>query len=351
MREIRFIGQSSLRWRFAGGLAIVMFLSLESSIAEIINQQKNAVVFIFGTIHPLNPDKSPIRGGDGKPAAVEVPLGTGFFVRYKDEASGKEICYLVTARHVLQDMDGTLLPSVKLRMNLKSPTGEIKYGYIDHVPVGDGDGNLLWLHSGDPAADVAMLPLLPDSNMFEYASISNRDFLSNAALQSGSVNEGDDLYFIGMMAQYYGAERNYPLVRHGTLAMLTDEKIDTPTGPQKVFIAELESWPGNSGSPVFLEETSRLEGAAQSFRKRHAEERNIHHRNAPVFLGVVVASFLNKVTVPLGGGRAGRQLQAGDTANTGVTCVVPASVLAEILDSDAARENRAEIIEGQTVTR
>jgi len=33
---------------------------------------------------------------------------------------------------------------------------------------------------------------------------------------------------------------------------MTDEEIDTPTGRQHAFIAELTSWPGNSGSPVFL---------------------------------------------------------------------------------------------------
>ncbi len=33
--------------------------------------------------------------------------------------------------------------------------------------------------------------------------------------------------------------------------MMTDEEIDTLAGPQKLFIAELQSWPGNSGSPVF----------------------------------------------------------------------------------------------------
>jgi hypothetical protein len=340
MRKNLLVSQFWLR--FVVGLAGVMFVSPQASRAEPISEQKEAVVFIFGTIHPLNPDKSPMRGADGKPMTIEVPLGTGFFVRHTNEVSGREISYLVTARHVLQDVDGAWLPTINLRMNLKSPAGDVEYGFINDVPVSDAQGNLLWLHSDEAAADVAMLPLLPDTNVCEYASISSKDFLNETALQSGSVSEGDGLYFIGMMAQYYGAKRNYPLVRHGTLAMLTDEKIDTPTGPQKVFIAELESWPGNSGSPVFLERN-----APRNPRAGHARD-----LSAPVFLGVVVASFLNKVTVPLGGGRARRQLQAGDTANTGVTCIVPASVLAEILDSGAARRYRAEIGEdGQSVMR
>ena len=64
--------------------------------------------------------------------------------------------------------------------------------------------------------------------------------------------EGDVLYFIGLMAQYYGERKNYPVTRPGTLALMTDEQIDTPTGRQNAYIGELASWPGNSGSPVFL---------------------------------------------------------------------------------------------------
>jgi hypothetical protein len=60
-----------------------------------------------------------------------------------------------------------------------------------------------------------------------------------------------------------------------------------------------------------------------------------------MFLGIVVASFQNKVTVPLSGGQPQRQLQAGDTANTGLTCIVPATVVEEILKSPPAQQERA----------
>jgi hypothetical protein len=352
MGKIALTPHSSLKLNFVVSFAVLVLLTQQTSMAESISQQKKAVVFIFGTIHPVNPDMSPIRGSDGNPIAIEVPLGTGFFIKYTDENSGQSYSYLVTARHVLQDMNGGLLPAINLRINLNSTTSQLQYGFINNVPVSDAHGNLLWLHSDDPTADVAMLPLLPDDNVFEYAGIASEDFLSDAALQVGSIAEGDELYFIGMMAQYYGAKRNYPLVRHGTLAMLTDEKINTPTGPQRVFIAELESWPGNSGSPVFLETGLRTKNPALSLQEVPGQAYGSLDDNDSVLLGVVVASFLNKVTVPLGGAQPGRQLQAGDTANTGVTCIVPASVLVEILDSKEARERRSAIgPEGQSLFR
>jgi hypothetical protein len=93
-----------------------------------------------------------------------------------------------------------------------------------------------------------------------------------------------------------------------------------------VFIAELESWPGNSGSPVFL-----LGG------RRDMPPGN---ENAYSLLGMIVGSFLNKFTIPLSGASAARQLEAGDKENIGMTCIVPATTIAEILDSGPAQLER-----------
>jgi hypothetical protein len=296
---------------------------------QLISEQKKAVVFIFGTIHPLNPDTTAMTDGSGNRLAVNVPLGTGFLVKYSDRSlgPGHNFSYLVTAKHVLLDVDGTFLPSIAIRLNLKSPVGDSEIGFIRDIPVTDAPGTLLWFHSEDQAEDVAILPLLPDEREFEFATISTGTFLSNPALNPGVVAEGDDLYFIGLMEQYYGIKRNYPLVRRGTLALLTDEYIDTPLGKQKMFIADLESWPGNSGSPVFL---------IGRHRDRPTSQASNSH-----FLGMLVASFVNHFTVPLGGYPAG-QLSGGDKANIGVTSIVPASVIEEVLDSAPAQQDRDE---------
>jgi hypothetical protein len=251
-KENSVTSQSRVRRLLMLALAPVLFLNAQFSVGQSINEQKKAVVFIFGTIHPLNPDKTAITNTDGNQVGVEIPLGTGFFVDYPDQRPGCEIVYLVTAKHVLQDADGAFLPSVRIRMNLRSPVGDAQFGFISDIPVTDPQGNLLWFHSQNQAEDVVALPLLPDEREFEFTAIPTTMFLSDRTLNSGAAAEGDELYFIGLMEQYYGAKRNYPLVRRGTLALLTDEDIDTPTGRQKVLIAELESWPGNSGAPVFL---------------------------------------------------------------------------------------------------
>jgi hypothetical protein len=227
---------------------------------------------------------------------------------------------------VLQDSDGSFLPSVSIRLNLKSAASDTAVGFIQNIPVTDAQGSLLWFHSDDEAEDVVALPLLPDDREFEFSSISTRTFLDDQALNSGALAEGDDVYFIGLMVQYYGVRRNYPLVRRGSLALLTGESVDTPSGRQQVFIAELESWPGNSGSPVFALQDGKNGLPAKGSNSR--------------FLGMIVASFVNRFSVPLDTGRPAGKLETGDKANTGMTCIVPASTIERVLDSESAQRDR-----------
>jgi hypothetical protein len=51
---------------------------------------------------------------------------------------------------------------------------------------------------------------------------SDTDFLKKQ-----NVQEGDSVYLFRLMPQYYGEKKNYPVVRRGTLALLTDEAIQT----------------------------------------------------------------------------------------------------------------------------
>lgn len=99
---------------------------------------------------------------------------------------------------------------------------------------------------------MVVVPLLPNQETVDFKDIPTAMFVDETTLKTDAIEEDDNLYFIGLMAQYYGVKRNYPVVRRGTLALMTDEPINTPNGQQKAFIAELQSWPGNSGSPVFL---------------------------------------------------------------------------------------------------
>lgn len=299
------------------------------STARAITEQKQTVVFLFGTLHPLNSDKTPMNDANGHPLEVESPLGTGFVIKYPDPRGGPDFgfIYLVTAKHVLRDFDGTFLRKLKVRMNLKKPTDDTGVGFITDVPVADANGNLLWLHDEkDPTNEAVALPFFPDAQTFDYRVIPLSMFVTQEQLKSEAVAEGDNLYFIGLMAQYYGSKRNYPVVRRGTLALMTDEEIATPAGPQKAFIAELQSWPGNSGSPVFLN-LGGVRGSTIFAGERFS------------FLGLVLGGYRNELDAPVVG-EANKIFKSGDQLPIGVSFIVPASRIRDVLDSPVAQNRR-----------
>ena len=244
-------------------LTALLFVTSPKQQAQDINEQKKVVAFAFGTIKPSNADGTPMKNASGVPLEAEIPLGTAFFVSYPDARGGPDygFFYVVTAKHVLKDPRGAFLKEIKLRLNLK---------------------------------------------------------------QAEKVAEGDLLYFIGLMTQYYGDLKNYPVVRRGALGIMTDEKIETPTGRQKAFIAELTSWPGNSGSPVFLNLTGLRGG-------------NLSLGVNLKFLGILCGSFLNKFKATV---LNADTLVAGNDLNTGVSYIIPADRVRAVLDSPAAQANR-----------
>ncbi|MBZ5645282.1 MAG: serine protease [Acidobacteriia bacterium] len=306
--------------------AVVFFLvSALSVAAQGIDQEKKTVGFLFGTIHPRNQNGVPVTDQAGKPLSIELALGTAFFVGYPDPRRGptNSFIYLVTAKHVLEDADGTFLKEVKVRLNLKDASGGKQWDYLS-LQVSDLNGNLLWFHDTDAATDVAIAPLLPDQKKFDFLAIPTVMFADDPLLKSEKVVEGDSLNFVGLMSQYYGDSKNYPVVRRGTLALMTDEEIDTPTGRQHAFIAELASWPGNSGSPVFLNLGGFREGAVIAGMNLH-------------LLGILSGSFLNKVkgtTVDTA------SIMSGNDLNTGISFIIPAGQIKKILDSQPAQQYR-----------
>jgi hypothetical protein len=286
--------------------------------AQSITEQKETVAFAFGTAHMPDASKAlrPVYG----------PLGTVFFVSYPDSRAGPDrgFFYLVTAKHVLKDADGTYLKEISVRMNVRDPTTSKGYEDIEHIPVADPQGNLTWLHDSDDAVDVAAIGFLPDEKKYDFKAIPISMFVDDAELHSDQVSEGDSLYFIGLMAQYYGENKNYPVVRRGSLALMTDEKIDTPTGRQKAFIAELVSWPGNSGSPVFL--------SLGGLRAGH-----LMLGTNLKFLGVLSGSFLNVLRGTI---LDSQTVQWGSAFNTGVSFIVTADRVKAVLDSPIAQAAR-----------
>jgi hypothetical protein len=312
-------------------LALTVIVLGSFTYCQTVEEMKKCVAFLFGQVHAPAPVGSILRDQTGRPVLLEMPLGTAFFVSYPDKRGGEDYSffYLVTAKHVLKDADGGFLKSITIRLNMVKSENGSSVGSAE-VPVTDPSGKLLWFEDkDDPQNDVVLTPLLPDQQKASFKAVPVQMFADANLLTTQHVTEGDSVYLFGLMPQYYGEKRNYPVVRKGSLALITDEEIKTgPDLRQHVYLAELGSWPGNSGAPVFLN-FSGLRGSEFIGSSRF------------FLLGLMLGYFSNLREADL---IETRTVLGGDPSNIGISYILPASTIRKVLESVDAQHARDEEI-------
>jgi hypothetical protein len=284
--------------------------------AQDMQQLKKTVAFIYGQTH--------VNGAGGVSVLIDGSLGTAFFVGYPDTRAGADwgFVYLVTAKHVLKDeVEGKYLNRVRLRAN------KIGSGLsVGEIPVSDSKGDLLWLDDkDDPNADV-VATMIQAAKEVDMLSIPLSLFSSDDSLKKSRVSEGDAVYLVGLMPQFTGENRNYPVVRHGYIALLSDEPIPlAPSVKEKVYALELGSWPGQSGSPVFLS-LSGYRNGSMALGESYS------------LLGLMLGFVPNQR--PFETVSSTSSVLLGDTSNVGISYVLPASEILKVLNSKEAQQQR-----------
>ena len=171
-------------------------------------------------------------------------IGTAFFLNVTE---GETIStYIVTCKHVIKESrkkDPKCI--IYLRLNRFNGPG------VDYVPI-----NSEWVYHNQKEIDIAVALHIPDASrkLFIGAYEIPNGVLTRKEEQERkfSVPLGFDVAFVGLFPHFKGKERNYPVVRQGRVAMLTDEKIEGWYGESTYYFLEAQAYPGNSGSPVFV---------------------------------------------------------------------------------------------------
>ncbi len=209
---------------------------------------------------------------EGDALSEPVAIGTGFLLR-SDLPGDEPANYLVTAKHVLEGL--TRVPGrLLLRLNVGDRTDARRPGegvaYIEIERTG-------WLFHEDETVDAVAGPLdkiIRTNRLFGHAGpvdvnqgdrlkVSMRldvvsEILDAPAYLAKQQDcpwppfEGEDIIFIGLMVHFQGEETNLPLIRRGSIALVTDELIKGPYGPSKYHVINAQIYPGNSGSPVWV---------------------------------------------------------------------------------------------------
>src|ERR1700722_12525700 len=193
-------------------LALTNFIPLASA-ATIPPDIKKVVTFIL---------LSDVQGNLQRDARTNAPVanGTGFFAAVKDEPTGSGIYgYLVTAKHVLQTPQGTFFNRIYLRLNKNS--GDVEYIPLDLTQSGMKN---VFIHP-DPTVDIAVVPVIPRQDVFDFKVLPEEMLTTQESFPKLQIGEGSDVFFAGLLVQFYGEHRNFPVVRFGRVAMLPDERI------------------------------------------------------------------------------------------------------------------------------
>lgn len=249
------------------------------------------------------------------------PVGTGFFVQMQSEDdSTVSINYLVTAKHCVENLSEDLF----VRVNNKN--GSANWFTISKVE--------RWFAHEENDVDLAVIPFGP-IDVMEYKAVPTLMFLEDRHLEH-AVNLGDEVFITGLFTRHYGQSKNLPIVRTGTIAMLSSEKVFVGKWHGGVYIEayliEARSIGGLSGSPVF-------------FVKGRTDEGNISLGGQAFVLGGVIHGHWPVDESKIDGVFDSLGAESERNVNMGIAIVTPAKKLMEVLNTDEVRNHRRQATE------
>jgi len=272
-------------------------------------QYRKCVVFLFADV----PDERTgivNRTPAGSAFLVGIPVGGDRFVRY-----------LVTARHVVSR--SRQYGSLFARVHLADGSAT----FAEFTPAA-------WYEHPTTEVAVALLYL---SVEIDHVVVSVDQFETDARLIEHVVGVGDDVFFVGLFSEHPGLERNQPIVRFGTIALMPDEKILVDIGDStariRAYLVEARSWGGHSGSPAFV-----------YFPPDRFGDRIQVLSYLPIFLLGLVQGHFNIPSDVKFIGDIGEQGSGRVPVNAGIAAVVPAQDIYDLLMSDPVVEQRDKLL-------
>jgi hypothetical protein len=175
--------------------------------------------------------------------------------------------------------------------------------------------------------------------LYDFQRLSIEQLLSAETIEKDHIVPGDRLLTVGYFFLYAGLHEIQPILREGVLAMLPDGPMTATTCKSgSVYLADVHVTPGNSGSPIFIIPALGL-GAS------------VFMSGVPSAFGLlgVVSGYMQETSnLTL---RASTTWEASVQANSGVSVVVPAQQLKDLLESPELRALRDEAVRPLVITQ
>jgi hypothetical protein len=249
--------------------------------------------------------------------------GTAFIVQVPfDETSG--CLHLVTAKHVADVVGADFV---------------IGFNGKDGKPLFVKNGGVPWyFHPTEPdSVDAAVIPFASSrTHDYDISPIPVQIFADEARINEYDIGLGDEIFSVGLFTRYFGLTTLIPIVRTGNIAMMPKEPVPLgPFGLTEAYLAEGRSIGGLSGSPVFCRNTVKMPGFNLQGQVKHvAGVGQIH------LLGMVHGHW----ELPMDFSES----EKSEAVNMGMSIVIPAKKILEILFSPALVQARNEAFQRST---
>jgi hypothetical protein len=248
--------------------------------------------------------------------------GTAFIVGIK-MADNAHIVHLVTAKHVAEAIEPA---QAVIAMNAK-----------DGAPRFLGTGDQKWFYhpTEKDSVDVAVMPLgSPNMGLYDITFIPDSIFATDARIAEYNIGLGDELIIVGLFSRFAGTTYVTPIVRTGNIAMMPRDRLPVKGfGEMEAYLAESRSIGGLSGSPVFVRNTLK------SPVKGPKGLSNIYGLGDGHLLGLMHGHWDLPVSFSA--------TEQAEAANMGVSIIVPAKKILEVLHHPELAAMRKEHYEKQ----
>jgi hypothetical protein len=213
-------------------LFLILFIYPSLLIAQSLASFKNATAFVYA------------KDSLGKP----VPNGTCFIIgkKLKSDSSLAQL-FFVTAKHVLQNPDGSLVKDFFIRMNTLDSNSRLIYYKVDTTK----NKRNVFFHK-DNSVDIAVFMFSPTKSDYNFRYIPESLIPDKSTFKSLNIEEGNEAFFAGLFVPYTGEQKIFPIFRFGYISLITDERIMWVGEKRELILMEISSFGGNSGAPVYF---------------------------------------------------------------------------------------------------
>jgi hypothetical protein len=177
------------------------------------------------------------------PNSSNTKTGTGFFFNFPTDTQ-QFIPVLITNKHVIEGTERlTFLVHTATNKDAKFPSANVG---IESAPTD-------WILHPDPKIDLCGLVVGPVMNSMAptipfFRALDPTLLKSDSELKN--LNAVEQILMVGYPNGLWDATNNYPLLRRGITA--SHPAVDFDVGGVATTVVDVASFPGSSGSPVFI---------------------------------------------------------------------------------------------------